>query len=208
MTGEPGQEAPHGLRCKGDLGDKDDRLLASLDHLSGGRFLFGIGGGWNREEMENHGTGYPSRWRRLKEQVEAMKAIWTHDEATYHGDFVNFDAIWCWPKPVTKPHPPVIVGGDGKGTLDRVVSYGDEWMPIATRAGELPEKMARLQDLAAKAGRGPIPVGLFGGSPKPENLEQYREMGVSRVVFTLQPEATDKVEARLDQLAGAMAGFQ
>ena len=108
--------------------------VASLDHVSGGRVLFGIGGGWNREEMENHGTDYTRRWKLLRERMEAMKAIWTEDEATYHGEFVNFDAIWSWPKPAHKPHPPVLVGGNGARTLQRVVRYGDEWMPLAGAA--------------------------------------------------------------------------
>src|SRR5215210_2976375 len=102
--------------------------VASLDRLSGGRFLFGVGAGWNREEMENHGTDPDRRFGLMRERVEAMKAIWTSDEASYHGRHVNFDRIWADPKPVQKPHPPVLVGGNADKTLDRVVSYGDEWL--------------------------------------------------------------------------------
>src|SRR5437016_11340399 len=103
--------------------------VASLDHLSEGRFLFGVGAGWNREEMENHGTDPHRRFSLMRERIEAMKAIWTEDEAEYHGQHVSFDPIWSWPKPVQEPHPPVLVGGNGKKVLDRVVACGDEWMP-------------------------------------------------------------------------------
>jgi probable F420-dependent oxidoreductase len=103
--------------------------VATVDHISGGRFLFGVGAGWNREEMENHGTDPDTRFRRMRESIEAMKAIWTQDEAEYHGRIIDFDPIWCWPKPVQKPHPPVLVGGLGEKVLDRVIAYGDEWIP-------------------------------------------------------------------------------
>src|SRR5215813_13126558 len=99
--------------------------VASLDMLSGGRFIFGIGGGWNAEEMENHGTSYKLRWRTLRERVLAMKEIWTKDEAEFHGEFVNFDPIWSFPKPMQKPHPPILMGGDGPTTFDRVVEFCD-----------------------------------------------------------------------------------
>ncbi len=103
--------------------------VASLDTLSGGRVLFGVGAGWNREEMLNHGTDPRRRFSVMRERIEAMKAIWTQDEAEYHGEHVDFDPIWCWPKPAQKPHPPVVVGGRGEKVLDRVIALGDEWMP-------------------------------------------------------------------------------
>src|SRR5438067_39900 len=103
--------------------------VASLDHLSNGRFLFGVGAGWNREEMENHGTDPRRRFSLMRERVEAMKAIWTQDEAEYHGEHVDFDPIWSWPKPVQEPHPPVLIGGNGEKVIDRVVAFGHEWMP-------------------------------------------------------------------------------
>ena len=181
--------------------------VASLDHISGGRVLFGIGGGWNREEMENHGTEYNQRWKVMRERIEAMKEIWTKDEATYHGEHVNFDRIWCWPKPIQKPHPPIIVGGDGAGTLPRVVRYGDEWMPIYRGLSAFGERAKQLKDLAEEAGRGPIPIGIFGASSKPEMLEQYRKDGVSRCVFPLPPESADLVLPRLDKLAAVAKSF-
>ena len=181
--------------------------VASLDHISGGRVLFGIGGGWNREEMENHGTEYKRRWKILRERIEAMKEIWTKDEATYHGEHVDFDRIWCWPKPIQKPHPPIIVGGDASGTLPRVVSYGDEWMPVSRGRSNFGERTRQLKDLADEAGRGPIPVGIFGASSKPEMLEQYRKDGVSRCVFHLSPASADVVLPRLDELSDVAKSF-
>src|SRR3954464_11047749 len=107
--------------------------VASIDQLSGGRFLFGIGAGWNREEMATPGTDASRRFGLMRERVEAMKAIWTQDEAEYHGEHVDFDPIWAWPKPAQKPHPPILVGGKGERVIDRVVRYGDEWMPNIAR---------------------------------------------------------------------------
>ena len=183
--------------------------VASLDQISGGRFLFGIGGGWNYEEMENHGTNPKTRWRRLREQVLAMKQIWTQDEATYHGEFVNFDPIWQWPKPVQKPHPPVLVGGSGPRTLQRVVEYGDSWMPIAGRA-EIPieDKMAELNQLAAEAGRGPIPVTLFNVRPDPKALERFAKAGVERCIFGLPAAGADAVLPILAERTELAARFR
>jgi probable F420-dependent oxidoreductase len=168
--------------------------VATLDLLSGGRFLFGVGGGWNREEMEDHGTDPTRRFAVLRERVLAMKEIWTHDEAEYHGDHVNFDAMWQWPKPVQRPHPPVLVAGNGPGTLERVAEYGDGWIPIPGRgAVPLGEGTARLAELAAERGRGPIPVTVFGARPEPEVLDHYATGGVDRVLFRLP--SVDAAEA-------------
>ncbi len=177
--------------------------VASVDFLSGGRMLFGIGGGWNVEEMENHGTDYKRRWRLMRERVLALKQIWTQDEATYHGEYVNFDAIWSWPKPVRKPHPPVMVGGDGPGTLARVIEYGDEWMPIGGfRSPEsLQRRVDELQRLAREAGRGRIPVSVFGAPMRKETLEAYEAMGIDRAVFFVQPEDSASVISRLKHAA-------
>jgi probable F420-dependent oxidoreductase len=177
--------------------------VASLDLLSAGRVLFGVGGGWNREEMENHGTDYGSRWKLLRERVEAIKAIWTQDAAEYHGRLVDFDPIWSWPKPVQKPHPPVIVGGDGPRTLQRVVRYGDGWMPIAGRAStDFGPRIAELRRLAEAAGRDPdIPVSLFYARPDPEFIERQLELGVDRLIFALPPRAAGEVLPRVERLA-------
>ena len=108
--------------------------VASVDYLSGGRFEFGVGAGWNREEMANHGTDPRHRMALLRERVEAMKAIWTSDEASYAGEYVKFERIWSWPKPAQRPYPPVLVGGNGPGVLDRVLAFGDAWFPAPVPA--------------------------------------------------------------------------
>jgi probable F420-dependent oxidoreductase len=181
--------------------------VASVDHISGGRVLFGIGGGWNLEEMENHGTDPKTRWGLLRESIEAMKQIWTQDEATYHGKHVNFDAIWSWPKPVQKPHPPVMIGGDGPRTLERVIRYGDEWMPIGGRAVNLAERIKELQAMAKAAGRAPIPVSVFGTPPRPDIIEQYEAAGATRCIFGLPPADSETVLNVLKRAAEAKDAY-
>ena len=177
--------------------------VASLDFLSNGRVIFGIGGGWNVEEMENHGTNFKTRWKLLRERVEAMKRIWTHDAAEYHGELVNFDPIWSWPKPVQKPHPPILLGGHTSKTLERVVNYCDGWMPIGGRAGDLIPKIKELRDLAAARGRDPrsISVSVFGAAPDEEAIHQYSEAGVERVAFGLPSAPRDTVLPLMDGYA-------
>ncbi len=182
--------------------------VATVDHISGGRFLFGIGGGWNREEMENHGTDPGVRWKVLRERVLAMKEIWTKDEAEFHGTYVNFDPIWSWPKPVQRPHPPVVVGGDGPHTLQRVLEYGDEWMPIPGRNPvPLEERIADLNRQAAARGRGVIPVSVFGARIDPDVIERHQRAGVSRVVFGLPPAGADVVLPLLGRCAEIVRSF-
>ncbi len=179
------------------------KVIASLDDLSDGRVLFGIGAGWNREEMENHGTPYDRRWRVMREHIEAMQAIWTQDEASYEGEFVKFEKIWCWPKPKQKPYPPILVGGNQEGALRRVVRFGDEWMPSNT-AGiqDMAGKFNQLQELAAAAGRGPIPGGVFNCEPEAAQVEQYINMGLHRFCFMLPHTGRDDVLRKLDELKG------
>ncbi len=176
--------------------------VASLDRLSDGRFLFGVGGGWNREEMENHGTDPQTRFGLLRERVEAMKAIWTEEEASYSGRHVEFDRIWLQPKPVQKPHPPILVGGNADRTLDRVVRYGDEWLP--NRIGSDDAMIARFDDLqrrAAEAGRDPIPVTLYGTPRDPARIERLAEAGVHRFVLWLPSAPREVIEPLLDERA-------
>jgi probable F420-dependent oxidoreductase len=180
--------------------------VATLDQISGGSFLFGVGAGWNKEEMENHGTDPDTRFRRMRESIEAMKAIWTQDEAEYHGRIVDFDPIWCWPKPVQKPHPPILVGGLGEKVLDRVVAYGDEWIPNRVKSPEeLGERVAELQRRAEAAGRAQIPVTVFGAKPELRLLERLQAAGVTRSLFYVQPSDPGDVERQLDELAKVAA---
>ena len=175
--------------------------VASLDFLSNGRFLFGIGGGWNAEEMENHGTDFTKRWRVLRERILAMKEIWTKDEAEFHGEFVNFDPIWSYPRPVQKPHPPIILGVNTPKARQRVVEYCDGWLPIAARAGDLVAGIADLRQSAEKAGRDPrsITVTVYGGNPEEGAVRGYEKAGVDRVVFPLPSADRDTVVPILDR---------
>jgi probable F420-dependent oxidoreductase len=176
------------------------REVASADFVSGGRFLFGIGSGWNEEEMENHGTDPRQRFKLMRERMLAMKTIWSQDEPEFHGQFVNFDPIWQWPKPIQRPNPPVLVGGNGKRVLDRVLEYGDVWMPNHGR-GPIEERIATLQQRAAAQGRSNIPVWVFGCPPHPEAVEQYIKAGVAECLFALPSAGADELLPRLDQWA-------
>jgi probable F420-dependent oxidoreductase len=176
--------------------------IASVDHLSGGRVLFGIGAGWNEPETANHGSDPAHRFRVMRERIEAMKEIWTKEEASYHGRHVNFDALWAWPKPVQSPHPPILVGGAGPHVLDRVLAYGDEWMP--NRDWDLVDRIAELERRAAEAGRDTIPVSYFGAEPTPDAVGALEEAGVYRVFFGLPSKGRDDVERALDEAAALM----
>jgi probable F420-dependent oxidoreductase len=181
--------------------------VATLDRLSNGRVLFGIGGGWNREEMANHGTAWKSRWRLLRERMLAMKEIWTKSEAEFHGEFVSFDKIWCDPKPVQQPHPPIIIGGDGPTTFDRVAEYGDGWMPIL-RPGRNPvARIPELHERLKEAGRTPdsAPVSIFFAPPDRQKLDALEEAGVSRAIFGLPSATREVVLPRLDAFAKVMS---
>jgi probable F420-dependent oxidoreductase len=178
--------------------------VASLDHLSGGRFIFGIGGGWNREEMANHGTAFETRWQVMRERVEAMKTIWTREEPEYHGDFVDFEPIWLWPKPVQKPHPPILLGGNGPNTLKRVVRFADGWMP---NRGDFLERIPELQRLARDAGRGPIPVTAYV-RPDPQLIERCIEARVERIIYYLPSDGRDAALSALDRLTTLTQPFR
>jgi probable F420-dependent oxidoreductase len=177
--------------------------VATLDVLSNGRFLFGIGGGWNAEEMANHGTDFKTRWKLLRERIEAMKVIWRDDNAAYHGELVDFDPIWSWPKPLQKPHPPIYLGGHGPKALDRVVRYCDGWMPIPVRAASLIEEINDLRARAAAAGRDPasIAITLYGVPGDAEALRSFAAAGVQRAIFILPSAERDRVLPLLDRYA-------
>jgi probable F420-dependent oxidoreductase len=177
--------------------------VATLDLVSGGRFEFGVGAGWNREEIANHGTDFERRFGVLRERVEAMKTIWAEDTATYHGRYVSFDAIASWPKPVQRPHPPILVGGNGARVLDRVLAYGDGWMPNAEN--RLADRIAELQRRAGEMGRGHIPVSYFGADRDAAMIDRLAACGVDRILFYLPSSDADTVERSLDHLAGLVA---
>jgi probable F420-dependent oxidoreductase len=175
--------------------------VASLDVLSGGRFLFGIGGGWNAEEMENHGTAHATRFKKLREQVLAMKQIWTADAAEYHGQFVNFDPIWSWPKPAQRPHPPVLLGGESGHTLQRVVDFCEGWFPRGRPPEVIAAGVADLKARAARAGRDmrTISVSVFGARGEGAVLDAYAAAGATRTILRLPSAEREVVLPLLDE---------
>jgi probable F420-dependent oxidoreductase len=177
------------------------KAIASLDQLSGGRFILGIGGGWNVEEMENHGATYKTRFAQMREHVLAMKELWTKDEASYDGEFVKFDRVWSWPKPAQKPHPPVILGGETDHTLRRVVEYCDGWFPRPGRGVEIREQLARLNRMAAEKGRDPktISTSVFRAPTDRAALDEYEEAGIDRAVLEIPDESRDEILRVLDR---------
>ena len=180
------------------------KLVASIDQVSRGRFLFGVGGGWNQDEMEDHGTVYASRFKRVRESIEAMKEIWTKEAAEYHGEFVNFDPMIARPKPVQKPHPPIHVGGAFPHGARRAIRYGDGWIPTAR--GDLAEVLPKFREMAKEAGRDPasIEITSFGLGEDLDRVKRLAEMGVARVVPMFPPEKADKVLPIIDRWTNIM----
>jgi probable F420-dependent oxidoreductase len=172
--------------------------VASVDHVSGGRFEFGVGAGWNKEEMRNHGTDPDHRFGLMRERIEAMKAIWTEDEPSYHGRYVDFDPLWSWPKPVQKPHPPILVGGTGPKALDRVLRYGDIWMP--NRIAEPGWLKGRIAELRDRAGRR-FEVTYFGADGTDEFVEALADAGVDRALLQLPDADADTVLPLVERYA-------
>jgi probable F420-dependent oxidoreductase len=179
--------------------------VASLDHISRGRVLFGIGGGWNAEEMEHHGTPFAERWKILRERIAAMKAIWTQEEAEFHGTYVNFDKLWSYPKPVQKPHPPILMGGAGPHARQRAADFDGHWIPIGGRAYSEPvaESIADFRARAEKAGRDPaaVTVTIFSAPPDEAKLVELRDAAVARVVLSVPPATAETVLPLLDRYA-------
>ena len=178
--------------------------VATIDVLSDGRFLFGIGAGWNLEEMANHGTDPTRRFGLMRERVEAMKAIWGAEEAEYHGDQVDFDPIIQNPKPVQKPHPPIHVGGVYPGGLRRAVRYGDGWIPIAGRGDSDPRDWVRARDEECERfGRASsaVEISVYAAPHQQSAVAEFAEAGADRVIFGLPPEGSDTVLPLLDRLA-------
>src|SRR6516165_9527725 len=180
------------------------KLVSSIDQVSNGRFLFGVGGGWNRDEMENHGTEFKTRFKLMRERIEAMQAIWTKSKAEYHGDMVDFSEMMAWPKPVQKPYPPILVGGAFPQAARRAIRYGDGWCPIGGRPGPSPtDVLEQFRQMAREAGRDPqsLPVTLFGAAEDADRLARLRDQGIARIVVMLPSETGDKILPTLDRWA-------
>ena len=175
------------------------KTVATLDHFSNGRVLLGIGAGWNREEMENHGTAYVSRFRKMEEQMQALQRIWTQDEAQFHGHYVDFDPIWSWPKPKQQPHPPLILGGETDHTLKRIVQYGDGWLPRAREPQRVLDGMAQLERYAAEAGRAMSTISISVFAPPAKAMDQFLDTTADRVILMLPAEDSDATLRRLDR---------
>jgi len=183
--------------------------VATVDALSNGRFILGIGYGWNREELEHHGVEFSQRRAVLRERVLAMKQLWTNDEASFEGEHVSFSASWQWPKPTQTPHPPVILGGAaGPKTMKDIIEFCDGFMPIAGRY-DITEQITKLRQMCEDAGRDPktLEFGQFGTPAKPEVIDSLIEAGLSRIVFSLPPAGSDKVLPILDRQAEVMASY-
>ena len=180
------------------------KSVSSIDQVSNGRFLFGVGGGWNRDEMENHGTEFKTRFKLMRERIEAMQAIWTKSKAEYHGDMVDFSEMMAWPKPVQKPYPPILVGGAFPQAARRAIRYGDGWCPIGGRPGSSPtDVLEQFRQMAREAGRDPqsLPVTLFGAAEDADRLARLRDQGIARIVVMLPSETGDKILPTLDRWA-------
>jgi probable F420-dependent oxidoreductase len=177
------------------------KCVASLDRLSNGRFLFGIGGGWNVDEMENHGARYETRFKLMRERILGMKALWTQEEAAFHGEMVNFDPVWLYPKPAQRPHPPILLGGSSDHTVKRVVEFCDGWMPIARGGFNAKEGVARLRQAASAAGRdfSTLSLSVFGPPAEEAILAEYREAGIQRAVLAIPDLTRDEILGVLDK---------
>ena len=181
------------------------KSVASIDLMSEGRFLFGIGNGWNQDEMENHGTHFKTRHKLVRERVEAMKEIWTQTKPEYHGEFVNFDPMMTWPKPVQKPHPPILIGGAFPYSARRAIRYGDGWMPQLTEKMQTPfaQQIPAFRQMAEEAGRDPetLSISVWGRQPNMEEIEGYEALGVERVCTSLESAKEDEILPVLDRWA-------
>lgn len=179
------------------------KTIASLDQVSGGRFVFGIGAGWNAEEMENHGTRFETRYKVMGERVRAMKALWTQEEAAFHGEFVNFDPVWSYPKPAQRPHPPILLGGGTDHTLKRIIAYCDGWLPRSYGGFDLVKGVKRLHDMAGEAGRDPssLQVTVFGAPADAATLASYRDAGIQRGLLAIPDLSRDEILRLLDKNA-------
>ena len=183
------------------------KAIASLDRMSNGRFIFGIGGGWNVEEMESHGVAYKTRFKQMEEHVLAMKALWCEEEASFEGEFVRFESSWSYPKPLQSPHPAILLGGETDHTLRRVVRFCDGWFPRASHGFSPADGMARLQRIADQEGRArdSLQVTVFRAPPEAASVAEMREAGVNRLLFELPDAGRDEIMAALDRFSALAA---
>lgn len=178
--------------------------VASLDHLSGGRLIFGVGYGWNKEEMAQHGTPYLERRGLMREKILMMKTLWTEEEASFDGELLDLEPSWAWPKPVQKPHPPIVMGAaPGPKTLADIVEYCDGWIPLATRH-DIAGQIEKVRGAVAGAGRDGEAFEITAYSAKTHQVEELAEAGVDRAVFSLPPLGEDRVIPKLDEWAEAL----
>ena len=182
------------------------KSVASLDEMSGGRFVFGVGAGWNREELEHHHPDFKGRFQRMEEQMQAMTALWSQDEAEFSGNHVNFSSSWQWPKPAQSPRPPIVLGGETDYTLQRIAKYADGWLPRARGGFDAAAEIARLQKAADENGRdmATLSVSVFGAAPKADVLDSFREAGITRAILPLPSNGRDETLVLLDQYAALL----
>lgn len=178
------------------------KAIASLDQLSSGRFVFGIGGGWNVDEMENHGATHANRFKIMREHVLAMKALWTEEKASYHGEFVKFDPVWSWPKPKQRPNPPILLGGETDHTLRRIIEYCDGWLP-RPRGFDPVQGIERLHRMASEKKRDPksLSVTVFGAPADSAVLASYAKSGIDGALLAIPDASRDEILHQLDQWA-------
>ena len=178
------------------------KTVATLDHLSNGRFEFGIGGGWNQEEMENHGYPFKHRWKLLQERIQAMKAIWTEEEASYSGEYINFEKIVSYPKPTQTPHPPILMGGATDMSLKRVARYCDGWMPIDALLTNPELMIKKLQGIIKDSGRDPkqINLSVFCQTNRDsDSIKRYQDAGFTRAIIALPNRDRETILEFIDQ---------
>ena len=183
------------------------KAIASTDYFSGGRFIFGIGGGWNVEEMESHGATYKTRFARMREHILAMKALWTEEEASFDGEYVKIEPSWSWPKPTQKPHPPILLGGETDYTLKRVVDFCDGWYPRPWKGFDPAEAMARLKRFADEAGRdmSTLSITTFRTKADAQTLAEYADAGIARALLEIPDVSRDETLKLLDDYAKLLA---
>jgi probable F420-dependent oxidoreductase len=181
------------------------KSVATIDQLSKGRFLFGVGAGWNADEMADHGTDFKRRNEVLRERIEAMRAIWTQSKPSYHGEFVKFGPMMTWPKPVQKPHPPVWMGGGMPHGARRALAYGEGWMPHARRPTyHLLDRLPEFHEMEKAAGRS-LPITAFGAEHDPAMWLAYRDARIERIVLSIDPAASEGILPKLDRWAASLA---